>query len=79
MNSFGGLDILQRFSRIPNTTCNIMKGLMVSTTFCGLCMVLIGPKWQTTEECYEREGVEVVFVVDVSPSMLAEEVKRSRL
>ncbi len=79
LNSFGGLDILQRFSRIPKTTRNIMKGLMVSTTFCGLCMVLIGPKWQTTEEYYEREGMEIVFVLDVSLSMLAEDVKPNRL
>jgi len=30
LNRFGGIDILQRFSRIPNTTRNVMKGLMVS-------------------------------------------------
>ena len=79
LNSFGGLDILQGFSRIPNITRNIMKGLMASTAFCGLCMVLIGPKWQTTEEYYEREGMEIVFVLDVSLSMLAEDVKPNRL
>ncbi|WP_162532440.1 VWA domain-containing protein [Candidatus Scalindua japonica] len=79
MKSFGGLDILQRFSRIPNTTCNITKGLMISASFCGLCMVLVGPKWQTTEEYFEKEGMEIVFVLDVSLSMLAEDVKPNRL
>jgi Ca-activated chloride channel family protein len=79
LNRFGGIDILQRFSRIPNTTQNIMKGLVVSVSFCGLCMVLIGPKWQTTEEYYEKEGMEIVFVLDVSLSMLAEDVKPNRL
>jgi Ca-activated chloride channel family protein len=42
-------------------------------------MVLIGPKWQTTEEYYEKEGMEIVFVLDVSLSMLAEDVKPNRL
>ena len=79
LSRFGGLDILQSFSRIPNTTQNIMKGLMVSISFCGLCMVLIGPKWQTIEEYQEMEGMEIVFVLDVSLSMLAEDVKPNRL
>ena len=79
LSHFGGLDILQSFSRIPNTTQNIMKGLMVSISFCGLCMVLIGPKWQTIEEYQEMEGMEIVFVLDVSLSMLAEDVKPNRL
>jgi len=79
LSSFGGLDILQSFSRIPNTTQNIMKGLMVSISFCGLCMVLIGPKWQTIEEYQEMEGMEIVFVLDVSLSMLAEDVNPNRL
>jgi Ca-activated chloride channel family protein len=42
-------------------------------------MVLIGPKWQTTEEYYEKEGMEIVFVLDVSLSMLADDVKPNRL
>ena len=79
LSRFGGLDILQSFSRIPNTMQNIMKGLMVSISFCGLCMVLIGPKWQTIEEYQEMEGMEIVFVLDVSLSMLAEDVKPNRL
>ena len=79
LKSFGVLGILQRFSRIPNTIRNIMKGLAVGVSFCGLCMVLLGPKWQTTEEYFEKEGMEIVFVLDVSLSMLAEDVEPNRL
>lgn len=79
INSFGGLEILQRFSRIPGITSNVMKGVMVSVTFCCLFIVLIEPKWQTTEEYDEKEGMEIVFVLDVSLSMLAEDVMPNRL
>ncbi len=79
LRNFGGLAILQRFSKIPLVTRNIIKGFMISASFCGLCMVLLGPKWQTTEEYYEKEGMEIVFVLDVSLSMLAEDVKPNRL
>lgn len=71
--------MLQRFSKIPHTPRNIIRGFMVSASFCGLCMVLLGPKWQTTEEYYEKEGMEIVFVLDVSLSMLAEDIKPNRL
>ncbi len=79
LKDFGGLSMLQRFSRIPPVTRNIIKGFMVSASFCSLCMVLLGPKWQTTEEYYEEEGMEIVFVLDVSLSMLAEDIKPNRL
>ncbi len=79
LKRFGGLDILQGFSRIPNATQNITKGLIISASFCCLCMVLVGPKWQTIEEYQEEEGMEIVFVLDVSLSMLAEDVKPNRL
>ena len=79
LKDFGGLSMLQRFSKIPPTARNIIKGFMVSASFCGLCMVLLGPKWQTTEEYYEKEGMEIVFVLDVSLSMLAEDIKPNRL
>ena len=79
LKSFGRLGILQRFSSIPHTTRNIFKGFMISASLCGLCMVIVGPKWQTTEEYYEKEGMEIVFVLDVSLSMLAEDIKPNRL
>ncbi|MFQ5965456.1 MAG: VWA domain-containing protein [Candidatus Scalinduaceae bacterium] len=71
--------MLQRFSKIPLLTRNIFKGFIVSASFCCLCLVLLGPKWQTTETYYEKEGMEIVFVIDVSLSMLAEDVKPNRL
>ena len=79
LKDFGGLGILQKISKIPHTARNVIKGIMISSSICGLCMVLIGPKWQTTEEYYEKEGMEIVFVLDVSLSMLAEDVKPNRL
>jgi Ca-activated chloride channel homolog len=79
LKNFGGINMLQRFSKIPLATRNIIKGFMVSASLCGLCMVLLGPKWQTTEEYYEKEGMEIVFVLDVSLSMLAEDIKPNRL
>ena len=42
-------------------------------------LVVLQPKWQTIHDHYEKEGLEIVFVLDVSISMLAEDVKPNRL
>lgn len=44
-----------------------------------MSLAILQPKWQTTQDYYEKEGLEIVFVLDVSISMLAEDVKPNRL
>ena len=79
LKAFGTLSMLGTFSKIPPTVRNVSKGGAVSLALCCLGLVLLEPRWQTTEEYYEKEGVEIVFVIDVSLSMLAEDVKPNRL
>ncbi|GJQ59258.1 MAG: VWA domain-containing protein [Candidatus Scalindua sp. AMX11] len=79
LKGFGRLGMLETFSKIPRTLRNVCKGGAVSCALCCLGLVLLIPKWQTTEEYYETEGLELVFVIDVSLSMLAEDVKPNRL
>lgn len=51
----------------------------MSAACCALGFVVLQPKWQTTHDHYEKEGLEIVFVLDVSMSMLAEDVNPNRL
>lgn len=44
-----------------------------------LAIALVNPKIGTTLETVKREGVDIVFAVDVSKSMLAEDVAPNRL
>ena len=43
------------------------------------CIALVNPKVGTKLETVKREGVDIVFAIDVSKSMLAEDVAPSRL
>lgn len=79
LNAFGQRHFINRFSKIPKVYRNVLKGMSMSAA-CGLLgLVLLQPKWQTTHDHYEKEGLEIVFVLDVSISMLAEDVKPNRL
>ncbi|MBV7440230.1 VWA domain-containing protein [Weeksellaceae bacterium TAE3-ERU29] len=51
--------------------------LVLSLTF--MVLALIGPQWGEESQIIKREGIDIVFAVDVSNSMNAEDVAPSRL
>ncbi len=51
---------------------------LVSVGVAGLALALAGPRWGVVREKVEREGVDVVFTVDTSGSMAAEDVQPNR-
>ena len=52
---------------------------MLSLAFAFLAVALVNPKIGTKLETVKREGVDIVFAVDVSKSMLAEDIAPNRL
>ena len=52
---------------------------MLSLAFASLAIALVNPKIGTKLETVKREGVDIVFAIDVSKSMLAEDIKPNRL
>ncbi|MCB0446321.1 MAG: VWA domain-containing protein [Gelidibacter sp.] len=58
---------------------SILKVLVLCLAFACLAIALVNPKIGTKLETVKREGVDIVFAVDVSKSMLAEDVAPNRL
>lgn len=79
LRAFGQRSLISRFSKIPSIYRNLFRSACMSAACCALGLVILQPKWQTTKEQYEKEGLEIVFVLDVSISMLAEDVSPNRL
>jgi len=79
LKAFGQKSFIKRFSNIPTIYRNILKGISISAACCALGLIILQPKWQTAQDQYEKEGLEIIFVLDVSISMLAEDVKPNRL
>lgn len=57
----------------------ILKLLFVLLGLSSLIIALVNPKMGTKLETVRREGVDIVFAVDVSKSMLAEDIAPNRL
>ncbi|MEP0775864.1 MAG: VWA domain-containing protein [Acidobacteriota bacterium] len=51
---------------------------LFSLAVVGLALALAGPRWGVVREKLQREGVDVVLVVDTSGSMAAEDVQPNR-
>lgn len=65
----------------PNTSLfkSILKIVVLCLAVLCLSIALVNPKIGTKLETVKREGVDIVFAVDVSKSMLAEDVAPNRL
>ena len=71
--------MLKRLS--PNTSLfkSILKVIVLCLAFACLAIALVNPKIGTKLETVKREGVDIVFAIDVSKSMLAEDIAPNRL
>ena len=76
---FANTELLKRLT--PNRSSN--KGVIkLIVLILGLALLIVGlvnPKIGTKLETVKREGVDIVFAVDVSKSMLAEDIAPNRI
>ncbi|MES2813202.1 MAG: VWA domain-containing protein [Bacteroidota bacterium] len=76
---FGDLDLVKKLS--PEKS-NFKPALKFGVVLFGLAMLILGlvnPKIGTKVEKVKRQGIDIVFAVDVSKSMLCEDVAPNRL
>ncbi|RZS99218.1 vWA domain-containing protein [Aquimarina brevivitae] len=76
---FADQELLKRLSPNRSTFKSILKIIVVSLALASLVVALVNPKIGTKLETVKREGVDIVFAIDVSKSMLAEDIAPSRL
>ena len=58
---------------------SFLKGALLLGALFLMLVALAGPRWGSRYEEVSRKGVDIMIVVDVSRSMLAEDIKPSRL
>ncbi len=57
----------------------IFKHILVQLAIIMLVIALMKPKWGTKEDLIENKGVDIMLVIDISKSMLVEDVLPNRL
>jgi len=76
---FADSDLIQKLSPEKSTFKSFLKIIAICLALAFLIISLTNPKMGTKLETIKREGVDIVFALDVSKSMLAEDIAPSRL
>ena len=76
---FADSAMLKRLSPNRSIFKSVLKVIVLCLAFFCLTIALVNPKIGTKLETVKREGVDIVFAVDVSKSMLAEDIAPNRL
>ncbi len=76
---FGDLDLVRKLSPQRSVFKPTLKFILLILALVGLILGLVNPKIGTKMETIKREGIDIVFAIDVSKSMLAEDVAPNRL
>lgn len=76
---FGDLELIKKLSPEKSVFKPILKLVLVLLALTCLVIGLVNPKIGTKLETVKREGIDIIFAVDVSKSMLAEDVAPNRL
>lgn len=76
---FSDSKALKKLSPDQSVFKSFLKLFLLSLAFVCLSFALVNPKIGTKIETIKREGVDVVFALDVSKSMLAEDIAPNRI
>lgn len=76
---FANQDMLKRLAPDKSSFKGLFKLIVLLLGLGFLILGLVNPKIGTKLETVKREGVDIVFAVDVSKSMLAEDIAPNRL
>lgn len=80
ITKFGSGNYLKRLAPEASTTSKpLIKMVLLAVTLGTLILALVNPKFGTRIETVKRQGVDIVFAIDVSKSMLAEDIAPSRM
>lgn len=76
---FAESSLLKKLSPDKSYFKPALKVFVICLAIFALVFALVNPKIGTKLETVKREGVDLVFAIDVSKSMLAEDIKPSRI
>lgn len=79
MEEFADPELLVRLTGEVQKGRRFLKGFLLLGTFGLMVFALAGPRWGSHFQEVRQKGVDIIIAVDVSPSMLVEDVKPNRL
>lgn len=79
LNTFGNSSVLTQLTPLVSGGLPIFKFVLIALSFFFLVIAIVDPQIGSKVEKVKRKGVDLVICLDVSNSMLAEDIKPNRL
>jgi Ca-activated chloride channel family protein len=79
MEKFADGDLLKRLAPEDHKGKRFLRGILLLFSLSALLFSLAGPRWGSHYQEVSRKGVDIMILVDVSSSMMVEDVKPNRL
>ena len=71
--------LLEKLVPAATIARQVVKGTLLAAFFFFLVLALVRPRFGTKMELFERRGIDLMVALDISESMLAEDIAPSRL
>lgn len=79
LSRFGNLDIIKKLTASVSKSRQVLKVILILSAIVFMVLALARPQIGTKLEEVRREGVDIIIALDVSYSMMAEDIKPNRL
>jgi len=79
IRSFGDLNIISQLMPDVSYSRPVIKFIFIIIALTGIIFAMAGPQFGSKLEEVKRKGVEIVIALDVSNSMMAEDIQPNRL
>jgi len=79
LEKFADAELLYRLTGIEQPGKRFLKRLLLLASLALMLLALSGPRWGSHYQEVSQKGVEIMVLVDVSPSMLVEDIEPNRL
>lgn len=79
LHAFGDEKLIAKLSSTTSQGRQTTKAVLVILAFVFILIALARPLWGTRMEIVKRKGLDIVIALDVSNSMLAEDIKPNRI
>ena len=76
---FGDPVLMRRLTENANTPGRLARSVLAILALGLVVLAIARPQWGETEQIVERHGVQLMVALDISRSMLAEDIKPNRL
>lgn len=79
LRRFATAGLVSRLAPLPDWGGGVARALIVAVALSLLVVAIMGPRWGESEEQIIRRNIDVMVLLDVSRSMLAEDIAPNRL